>query len=312
MLTKLPILSFNKIFNNVIKNRLNNYDKKYFYDSISDFINLVYTVKQNYFYTIHPVIYFNSFWDNYFNDTIDNSYKIEENKNINLQNKNVVLITSKIYVSDKKFSYIDKRSIYTSKQRFEQTIETITSIRINIPNSYIILFDNSIFDNNYKKILENNVDTFINITDDETLNFYTNHYEYKAFSDITQQLSFYNSFFKNVDMNSFQNFFKISGRYSINDNFNFNNFDNQYNIFKKNTEVLDRDYYYTCFYKLNSNILNEYFIKLQNLLDNKNLYENNYSDLEVILPKLFIDRISLVENLGITQRIAIFDRSENI
>jgi hypothetical protein len=312
MLTDLPILSFDKKFNNVIKNRLNNYNKKYFYDNITHFFQLVYKVKQNYFNTINPILYFNSFWDDYFNNTIDNSYKIEENKNINLQNKNVVLITSKIYVSDKKFSYVNNRSVYTVKQRFEQTIETIKSIRINIPNSHIILFDNSIFDNNYKKILENNVDTFINITDDKILNFYTNDYEYKAFSDISQQLSFYNTFFKNVDINSFKNFFKISGRYSINNTFNFNNYDNEHNIFKKNDKVLDRDYYYTCFYKLNTNILNEYFISLQNLIDNKNLYENSYSDLEVILPRLFIDRISLVENLGITQRIAILDNFEDI
>jgi len=312
MLTDLPILSFDKKFNNVIKNRLNNYNKKYFYDNILNFFQLVYAVKQNYFNTINPILYFNSFWDHYFNNNIDNSYKIEENKNINLQNKNVVLITSKIYVSDKKFSYVNNRSVYTVNQRFEQTIETIKSIRINIPNSHIILFDNSIFDNNYKKILENNVDTFINITDDKTLNFYTNDYEYKAFSDISQQLSFYNTFFKNVDINSFKNFFKISGRYSMNNTFNFNNYDNEHNIFKKNNNVLDRDYYYTCFYKLNSNILNEYFISLQNLIDNKNLYENSYSDLEVILPRLFINRISLVENLGITQRIAVFETTEDI
>jgi hypothetical protein len=315
MLTDLPILSFNKKFKNVIKSRLNNYNKHYFYDNITDFFDLVYKFKQNYFYTIEPIIYFNSFWDNYFNnnnDNIDNSLIIEKEKKINLQNKNVVLVTSKIYVSDKKFSYVDKRSIYTPKQRFEQTIETIESIRINIPNSHIILFDNSIFDNNYKKILENNVDIFINITDDKNLNFYTNDYEYKAFSEISQQLSFYNTFFKNVDINSFKNFFKISGRYLINNTFNFNNFDNEHNIFKKNDNVLDRNYYYTCFYKLNSTILNEYFITLQNLIDNKNLYENSDQDLEVILPRLFIDRISLVENLGITQRISVWDKIEDL
>jgi hypothetical protein len=80
MLTDLPILSFDKKFNNVIKNRLNNYNKKYFYDNITDFFDLVYKVKQNYFYTIEPIIYFNSFWDNYFNDNIENSLIIEEGK----------------------------------------------------------------------------------------------------------------------------------------------------------------------------------------------------------------------------------------
>ena len=66
MLTKLPILSFKKLFKSVIENRLQNYDKKYFYENITEFFTLVGKVKQNYFYTIEPIIYFNSFWDEYF------------------------------------------------------------------------------------------------------------------------------------------------------------------------------------------------------------------------------------------------------
>ena len=48
------------------------------------------------------------------------------------------------------------------------------------------------------------------------------------------------------------------------------------------------------------------------LVDNKHLYENNFSDLEVILPILFIDKIKLLPNLGITQRIAVLNTIENI
>jgi hypothetical protein len=234
-------------------------------------------------------------------------------KLINLGDKNVIFITSKIYVSNVKFSYVNNRSIYTPEERYNQTIETIVSIRNNIPNSYIILFDNSIFeDKNYFNCLSNNVDKFINITNDEILNFYTDRYEYKAFSDISQQLSFYNHFFKFVDLRSVKNIFKISGRYLINSYFNFNDYENNNIIFKKNNDVKDRDYYYTCFYKLTPNIIHEYFDKLKMLLDNKHLYENNFSDLEVILPKLLIHKIKPIQNLGITQRIAIFNTIENI
>ena len=234
-------------------------------------------------------------------------------KLINLDNKNIVFITSKIYVSNVKFSYVNNRSIYTPEERYNQTIETIISIRKNIPNSYIILFDNSIFeDKNYFNCLNNNVDKFINITNDETLNFYTDIYEYKAFSDIYQQLSFYNLFFKFVDLKSVKNIFKISGRYVINSYFDFNDYDNHDIIFKKNKDVKDRDYYYTCFYKLTPNIIHDYFDKLKFLLDNKSLYENDISDLEVILPKLFIDKVKLIQNLGITQRIAVINTIENI
>lgn len=243
-------------------------------------------------------------------------YGFSENriyKLINLNNKNVVFITSKIYVSNTKFSYVDNRSVYTPDERYTQTIETIISIRNNIPNSYIVLFDNSVFtNNNYFNFLNNNVDKFINVTDDKFLNFYTDKYEYKAFADISQQLVFYNSFFKLVDIKTIKNFFKISGRYLINYSFNFNDYDNNNIIFKKNNNVTDRDYYYTCFYKLTPNIIHEYFDKLQMLIDNKHLYENNVSDLEVILPKMLIDKITLLQNLGITQRIAVFNTIENI
>ena len=75
----------------------------------------------------------------------------EENriyKFIDVENKNIVFITSKIYTSNEPFSYTNIRSVYTPEERFIQTLETIVSIRKNIPNPYIILFDNSIFTNN--------------------------------------------------------------------------------------------------------------------------------------------------------------------
>ena len=303
MLTQLPILYLKKNKKSVIENRLSKYNKSYVYDNIIDFFELVQKVKQNYFYTIEPKIYYSSFWDEIFND----------NKIINLNNKNVVLITSKIYVSKTTFSYVNTRSIYTVEERFNQTLETIDSIKKYIPNSYIILFDNSIFEKNeYFKTLNEKVDKFINITDNKLLNYYTNDYIYKAFAEINQQLVFYNSFLKYVNINSIKNFFKISGRYLINNNFIFNNFDNKLNIFKKNIKVKDRKYFYTCFYKLNPSFLPEYFNKLQNLLDNKKKYENSYSDFEVIVPNVIYNNISQIEELGITERIAVFNEINNI
>lgn len=91
MLTKLPILSLKKNFKNVIENRLKKYDKKFFYENISDFFMLVNNLKQNYFYTIDSTIYFNSFWDEYFdlssiNEISENSENSEIYENINTPN----------------------------------------------------------------------------------------------------------------------------------------------------------------------------------------------------------------------------------
>ena len=66
MITSLPILSIIKNFQGTISNRLSKYLKKYFFQDVNEFIELANKYKQDYFYTIKPNIYFNSFWDNYF------------------------------------------------------------------------------------------------------------------------------------------------------------------------------------------------------------------------------------------------------
>jgi len=66
MITDLPIISLKKPFHCAIENRLKNYNKAFFCDGISDFFSHILYKKQDYFYTISPVLYYNSFWDNYF------------------------------------------------------------------------------------------------------------------------------------------------------------------------------------------------------------------------------------------------------
>ena len=66
MLTNLPILYFKKTFESVVENRLSNYDKAYPFHSIDQFNKLIYKHKQNHFYTILPIIYFNKFWNDLF------------------------------------------------------------------------------------------------------------------------------------------------------------------------------------------------------------------------------------------------------
>ena len=68
MLTKLPILSLYKIYKFVINNRLSKYEKSYFFNNIDECVYLINKYKQDYFYTIEPIIYYNSFWDDYFMD----------------------------------------------------------------------------------------------------------------------------------------------------------------------------------------------------------------------------------------------------
>lgn len=316
MLTELPILILKKPFIGVVDDRIKNYKKKIYFDNLKDLLSLINddNIKQNYFKTIKPVVYFNQFWNNYFTRSEPSNYdyfvKTNQNKIQETNNKNVFLITSKIYISDKQFTYIKKRSLYTPKERFTQTLKTFSTIRENIPDSFIVLFDNSKFTENEIKLLNESVDCFINITNNETLNYYTDDCEYKYLSDLFQQINSYYYFFQYIDYTKIKNFFKISGRYFINKKFNYSNYDNNLNIFKKNIDVKDREYYYTSFFKISRNFFPEYFSKLIEIFENKGKYFS--LDLEVIYGECFLDNMSLINNLGITQVISCFPEISNI
>jgi len=316
----LPILFLRKNQQSVVENRLSTYDKAYGFETLSEFNETVPKIKQDYFHLIDTNIYFNDYWDKYFtikqnlvmNKSIkQKSIKYHNTNNDNFINKNIVLITSKIYVSNYAFSYTNTRSTYSKEQRFIQTIETIKSIKKYIINPYIILFDNSIFNSFEYDMLLNMTDKFINIINDEKLNYYTNVYNLKAYAEMSQQVKFYEEYLQNINIQKIRHFFKISGRYCLNETFNYNIYNNDKNIFKKNMEIKDRNYYYTSFYKLSKNILERYFNNLISLLNVKD-NDKSSDDFEVIVPNTIISEITLIDNLGIKQFISISSTTNDI
>ena len=76
MITGLPIFYQKKPYPSVIENRLSTYKDSYGFDNIDELLknmNMVIQKKQNHFYTIEPVVYFNDLWDSYFGDNIEKS-----------------------------------------------------------------------------------------------------------------------------------------------------------------------------------------------------------------------------------------------
>ena len=307
MITDLPILYVKKTGTFTVEERLSRYSKGYAFENLEELDNLVIKHKQDYFYTILPYIYYNTFWNKLFN--YDEEYYIK--KNNNSENINVVFITSKIYISNQIFSYINTRSIYTKEERLFQTLETIKSVRKNIPKSYIILLDNSIFQQNEKKLLESYVDVFLNILNEEKLNYFTNDSIYKSYGEISQTY-FLIKYLKKIKNKNIINLFKITGRYLINDNFNYENYKNENNIFKLNKDVTDRKYIYTCFYKISNKNLDNYILindKLFNDIQSSNKYDN--IDYEVLFPAQIND-IKFIDYLGIMQNVAVWNDKTNI
>ena len=319
MLTQLPILYLKKPYDSVIEKRLENYKNAFHYDSLNDIELLIKEKKQDFFYTIKPIIYFNKFWETYFNfdefDKIVNNWiKISlQEINKKIYKKNIILVTSKIYTTNEvDLTYASKRSIYTAAERFQQTVNTIQTIKKHIPNYFIVLIDNSIFDNNESKQLTNMVDYFINPCNDTGfLNYFTNSCKFKFLAELSQIIYSYHYFFKHIDFTTIKQFFKISGRYFINDNFNYHNFDNNKIIFKINENVKDRKYIYTSFYKLTNNFSPLFFKELHHIFINKYRYFVN-QDLETIFYEFFFNYITFTDKLGITQLYSCWNLTDEI
>ena len=321
MLTQLPILSLRKNMDCVIEERLSHYDKTHYFSTIDELTSLIYSCKQNYLYTIEEYIYYNKYWDYYFlshDKIIKKSFNIfnlnnNEIDNIKkIKNKNIIVITSKIIVSDNKFSYVNKRSIYSNEERFNQTNETINTIKLYIPNYYIILFDNSKLSEQQYNILNNNVDKFINIINDDNLNHNTDICDLKLISELSQHIYLYDYFLKYINFRENLNYFKISGRYIINENFKYQNYNNEYIIFKKNENLIDKEYYYTSFFKINNSNVNYFYENLNLLLNNMSYNEFNKYNYEELIPNIFKNKIKKNDNLGITQRISAWNEISDI
>jgi hypothetical protein len=84
----LPIVVLKKKFPSAIENRLLEYPKTFYFNNLKEFEFIVNNQKQDYFYTIKPLIYFNDFWDEYFCKTESENQNQNQNQNQN-ENQNI-------------------------------------------------------------------------------------------------------------------------------------------------------------------------------------------------------------------------------
>jgi len=141
---------------------------------------------------------------------------------------NLVLITSIINTPNKPLSYTNTRSVFSRKERFEQTKLTIQSIKAKIPNNKILLVECSDFNEEEKLFFEKECDYILNLWDKKE--FHNNLFGIsKALGEGTQTIEA----FKYIKENNicYANLFKISGRYWFNDKFDYNIFNNNALVF---------------------------------------------------------------------------------
>ncbi len=136
---------------------------------------------------------------------------------------NLVLITSVICIENKPLSYTNIRSVYSHKERFEQTKKTIQSVKEKIPNVKIFIVECSNLNKDMTDYLIQNSDYFLNLYENEKIRNNTTGIS-KALGEGTMTICA----IKYIKHNNIQydNFFKITGRYWLSNSFNYNNFNN--------------------------------------------------------------------------------------
>ncbi len=150
---------------------------------------------------------------------------------------NVVLVTSAVYTN---------YGIYDTKQRIQQTLDTVKSARKYIPDCTIILIDNSTTaiaqdDSAELNELIDSVDYYIDNSDDKDIqHFHNNITNYDIGKNSMECIGMYKalSYIASSDiemMNAIVDstrIFKLSGRYQVTDKFDITKFDNDATVDK--------------------------------------------------------------------------------
>lgn len=170
--------------------------------------------------------------------------------------KNFFLITSVINISNNPLSYTNIRSVFNSNERFEQTKNTINTIRNKVPNVSIMIVETSLLNKEHEEYLKNNCDYFLNFYDDLNVRARVNSSS-KSMGEGTQIIKAL-EYIKNNNI-CFDNFFKITGRYWLGDKFNYSIYDNNSVIYRGYHKAI-----ITSLYKINYENIDFFYKSLIN------------------------------------------------
>jgi hypothetical protein len=208
--------------------------------------------------------------------------------------KDCVIVTSIVEISDAPIAYAPTRSLYSHQQRFEQTLETIESIRTRLPDADIVLVECSP-DGHYMQELEKRVDIFRNAYPNDAIQ---NGYNKSVCEAALLQFAF-----DAVDTSHYRHVFKMTGRYVLTD------------VFRPEEWLDERsvgcvtDVYTTCvdapqqmhtfFYKLTPSDIPAVREALQSIPP--------YEPIELVMYNLLHARMKRVSQIGIEVRWSSFD-----
>jgi hypothetical protein len=214
-------------------------------------------------------------------------------------NNDIFIITSVINTGNNPWSYTNYRSCFDIQTRFEQTLQTIESIRNLNDGTKILLVECSQIDETMTNILKDKVDYFIQTYDDSSIRGACLESNKKGFGEI-KKLEKACQFIKDNNIN-FNRLFKISGRYFLISSFNKTNYnDNDKFTFK----IYDSIGGSTVLYSVPNKLFDVYIEKLEYI---RKFYETNPpTGIETLIPLICVPRYN-IEILGVSGQVAVLN-----
>lgn len=213
---------------------------------------------------------------------------------------NLVIITSVIDTPNIPLSYSNVRSLFTREERFNDTKKTIESVKEKIPNCKILLVECSNLTKIEYEYFISNSDYVINLWNNPELHPKIFGIS-KSLGEGTMTIEALNFIITNHI--KYDNLFKISGRYWLNAEFNFNIFDNDKQIFKKIDN--DSNNISTVLYKITKSdtkllykFLNDNYESMKRCIGYEIMFGNFVKLLE-------ISNINFYDKLGISGKVTV-------
>ena len=203
---------------------------------------------------------------------------------------NCIIVTSVVQTTDKPVYHSALRSIYSHQERFQQTLETIESIRKYMPDIHIFLIECSP-PSDWMDQLATKVDQFINLEFNDTVN---NHPE-KGLGEKILILHALDNL-----KETYQHIYKITGRYVLQDTFDFSKWKNEDSMTFCNTLHYGiADLVHTFFYSIKLPLYREILESYQ---------AEGGCCIEFFVAEKLKNKMVLIDHIGILARWSCYDK----
>lgn len=207
----------------------------------------------------------------------------------------IFLITSVINTGAVAWSYCATRSFYSPQERYEQTLQTIDSIRNLNDTSRIFLVECSELSPEMNETLKSKVDYYLQCVDDADVRAACLNSEKKGYGEAKKCLKAVEYLQANNIL--FNRLFKISGRYFLNSQFEKSRFSESTYTFKKKTHGSNSTVLYSVPYAL----LNHYYAALKQTCE---VYKHHIIGYEIVLPSRCTP-MSEIDIVGVSGKVAV-------